>query len=43
MATPAAVSLGCTPKTSWLAAAGLTVKLLEAGPVRLLLAVSLSV
>ena len=43
MAAPAVVLLGCTPKTSWLAAAGVTVKLLEAGPVRPPLAVSLRV
>ena len=43
MATPATVVLGCTPKARWSAAAGVTVKLLEAGPVRPPLPLSLSV
>ena len=43
MCMPAVVVVGCWPNTSWLAVAGVTVKLLEAGPLRLLLAVSLSV
>jgi len=34
MATPATVVVGSTPKTRWLAAAGVMSKLVEVAPVR---------
>ncbi len=43
IAAPAVVLLGSCAKTSWLAAAGVIVKLLDEGPLRLFVAFSLRV